>query len=244
MNQGTLEVNIFSLSVKGSFFWNKPKVLLNHPEGVTFEVKKGEMTLLRGNNGTGKSTLITSLFGESRKILEGKIFVNKREKSPKDTANYLAYLPQENSTRYQKDATVLDYIKWSLTNWKNSNQDDEKIKDKLKEFFVNEYDEIVGKVFKKLSNGQQKIVRTIATLLSNKDYYVFDEPLNHLDNDKSEKLMKEFDKKMEEGKGIIVISHCMIYLRPNKVYIIREKKLLVDQLSVDNNPCSCKKLVQ
>jgi general nucleoside transport system ATP-binding protein len=242
MKKHTLKIKINSLKINKFLFFLKPVILLNHDDHVTLEVNSGEMTLIRGNNGTGKSTLIQSFYGEFIKSLDGEITLNGTRKESIDTASYMTYSPQKDPLyRYYKDERVFDFLmdqKGSQGTLLNKNL----ILDKLVKFFDHQAEEIAAKKFKQLSDGQQKIIRTIKTLLANTPFYAFDEPINDLDNDKSKALMNEFELMMSQGKGILIISHCMIYLKPNHVYVIENKKLKKETFSFSNHPCEfCKR---
>jgi ABC-type multidrug transport system ATPase subunit len=249
METNLFQIYVKSLKVPGRWFWSKPKYLIRQSNTAVIEIKSGEMTLLRGDNGSGKSSLIESLFGQRNKQLEGEIRLNGNPKVTNDTAKNLTYLSQEVAERYKKDSTVLDYIEGTLNERLTKGDKiitQEEIKPMLEIFFGSESAKELGRmIFKKISGGQKKIVQTIATLLLDKPFYVFDEPINHLDNEKSKILISEFNRLMKLGKGILIISHCMIHLQPHRIYLIENQKIYPYQFSNEDHPCLlCKQVLE
>jgi ABC-type multidrug transport system ATPase subunit len=249
METNSLQILVKSLRVPGRWIWSKPKYLIHQYNTTVIEVKGGEMTLLRGDNGSGKSSLIDALFGQRNKQLKGEIWFNENQKKSSETAEILTYLSQEVAERYKKDSTVLDYIEGTLYERRLEGEKivtQVEIRTMLEKFFGSESTKELGKmIFRKMSGGQKKIVQTISTLLLDKPFYVFDEPINHLDNQKSKILMGEFDRLMKLGKGILIISHCMIHLKPQRVYLIENQKIKPFQFSNEDHPCLlCKQVLE
>lgn len=180
------------------------KVLVN---SITTSLKQGEIALLIGKNGTGKTTLLKTLFNEVPP-LKGKILINNDELTKNTFYHHLSIVLSNASI--SSEMTVLDvlelgrfpYKKW----YEKINQKEKKWINKIIEFTnLKPYKDFS---ISKLSDGNLQKTFIARALVQNTDFIVLDEPTTHLDIENKLMildLLKTFAK--EFNKGILFTSH-------------------------------------
>lgn len=179
-----------------SGIWSKPDVTL----------RKGETILLRAASGTGKSSLLSFLFG-IRNDYSGRILFNDTDARslPFDSwqsirRTSLAYLPQEMKLFPELTATENIQLKNSLTSFMT----DEQIREMMERL---EIADRAASTASKMSLGQQQKIAAIRALCQPCDFMLLDEPVSHLDK-QSNRLLGELvsEEAARRGCGIIVTS--------------------------------------
>lgn len=178
-------------------------------KNISFFVDRGELVLLKGISGSGKSTIISLLCSLS-KPSSGDIIVDGEHitKLPDDFAS--VYRNNTIGLIFQKfnlfeDLTILENILLPLF---PKNLEYKIILDKanklLKKFYLEDKKNIN---VKKLSGGEQQRVAIMRALISDAPIIIADEPTANLDK----KLSLEFIKMLYElknmGKTIIIATH-------------------------------------
>ena len=179
-------------------------------DNVNFDLFKGEIHGLVGENGAGKSTFVKMLDGSYRPD-EGKIILNGQEiklNSPQEAAQKgigmvyqeLMLLPHlsvaENICLLM---LILKNVK--IINWDNLYKISSNF---LKELGV-KYN--VKESINKLSIAKQQIVSIARALASNCKVLILDEPTSALSQGEIENLFKVIKKLKIQGVSIIFISH-------------------------------------
>jgi thiol reductant ABC exporter CydC subunit len=172
---------------------------------VSFEVHKGELLVIRGASGVGKSTLVMGLLG----LLpyEGSITVNGKELSS------FTDLDQHIVGTVQRSHIFNTSIRENLKIG-NSDANDVQIMAALAtvelDGILHEMscglDTIIGDFGRTLSGGEAKRLALARTLLSDADVYIFDEPTEHLDHQLAQRIEDAITALMSE-KIAIVITH-------------------------------------
>lgn len=157
---------------------------------VSMELKRGEITVLVGDNGAGKTT-IAKLFCKSIKPDSGKVI-------GKDLPFYIMQDPD-----YQLFGTS---VRNELSLVKN---DREKIDACLK--YLNLYEYRHAHPFD-LSGGQKQRLQIGMAMLCDNDVIIFDEPTSGLDVASMENVSREI-RRLGENKAILVISHDYEFIR-------------------------------
>ena len=159
--------------------------------------------LISGENGIGKSTIIKLIYGIIKPTF-GKIQCNSK----------MAYLPE----RYKVPnfVTVYEFL-LIMTGNNYENQIDYY----LDRFNIRKYKNYKMNV---LSKGTIQKVMIIYTLLNDVDIYLFDEPLNGLDNKSQVEFVNIIDNLIKKDKTIIVSTHYIDICDKNNAKL---KKLLL-----------------
>ena len=175
-----------------------------------FEIKKGEKIVIKGETGSGKSTLvniISGLFKPTKgKILVDGILINSE--NLKNWQKNISIVPQ---TVFLNDSTILENIAIAET------EDEinlEKVKNSAKiahidEFInslPNNYHQRVGERGVILSGGQRQRIGIARALYRGSNLIILDEPTNALDYE-TETLVMDSITNLSKEITLIMISH-------------------------------------
>lgn len=113
------------------------------------------------------------------------------------------------------------------------NISDEKIFDIFKEVDLYDWakmlpkglDTIVGEKGVKLSAGQKQRINLIRGIVLDREIYLLDEPISHLDKNTGEKVTEFLKKNLSNKTSIIVTHHEDLKMICNKIYVMQNGKL-------------------
>lgn len=177
---------------------------------VNIEVAKGEFVYLVGKTGTGKSSLLKTLYGDLQ-LREGEATVVDYDISQM-TWKKVPYLRRNLGVVFQDfqlltDRNVNENLKFVLraTGWKDKNLIEEKISDVLDKVGLK------TKGFKmpfELSGGEQQRIDIARALLNSPKLLLADEPTGNLDPETSDEIMHLlFSICKDYGTAIIMATH-------------------------------------
>ncbi len=199
-------------------------------DNLTFEIEKGEFVFLIGRTGSGKSSLLKTLYGDLPLRL-GDIHVagfNIREM--KD--HQVPLLRRKIGIIFQDfqlfpDRTVGENLNFVMkaTGWRDS----AKMKGRLAEVLMNVG---LGAVEKKmphqLSGGEQQRVVIARALLNEPLILIADEPTGNLDPEVSNGILKTFQQINRSGTAVLMATHSYGLIRkfPARILKCEDKKIL------------------
>lgn len=196
-------------------------ILINN---ACIECREGEVVLIIGVNGSGKTSLLNVLSGHSDQEVGDVFFknINIKNINIKSKAKFCSYLPQ--FIEKLNDLLVSDYLDMGIT---NSHLEIEKILDQI------DIKEIYNKRMGQLSGGELKKIAFYSSLKSNPSLLFLDEPLQNLDPKTKfifAKAIKEFSKL---GKTVVMTSHDFLWATniSNRVYGVSDNKLSLGALN-------------
>lgn len=177
--------------------------------GVSLSVSKGEFVYLIGKTGTGKSSLLKTLYAELP-VVDGSALVcgynltNIRRKDVPYLRRRLGIVFQD--FQLMSDRSVHDNLVFVLkaTGWKDKVEMQERIK------FVLEKVGLSTKGFKmphQLSGGEQQRVSIARALLNDPELILADEPTGNLDPETSEGIMKLLFDISNSGRAVLMATH-------------------------------------
>jgi cell division transport system ATP-binding protein len=207
-------------------------------QDVHFMVKKGEFVYLVGKTGTGKSSLLKTLYGDlPLKEGEGNVVgFNLREMDWKR----VPYLRRNLGVVFQDfqlltDRNVNDNLKFVLraTGWKDEKLMDEKIIDVLDK--VN----LKAKGFKmpfELSGGEQQRVDVARALLNSPKLILADEPTGNLDPETSDEIMQLLIHISRDfGTAIVMATHDYVVINKFPGRVVRtERGRVIDNATINS----------
>lgn len=203
-----LKININFSKIKGSILIYTKELVCGYHNGfktspITLEVKFGEKVVITGENGSGKSTFIKTLFSGLERI-SGTMEIG--------TGLNIGYISQ--NTKIDTDQDLEQFVISSIN--------EEQLEDKSKVYttlaqFNFTYDER-HKKYSILSPGERTRARLAIFSLLDINALVFDEPTNHLDIEALESL----EEVISSFQGtVIAISHDREFIskvHPDKIY--------------------------
>lgn len=211
-------------------------------ENVNIKVDVGEFVYLIGKVGSGKTSLLKSLYAELP-IKSGIVNVVGYELNT-IKRKLVPFLRRKIGMVFQdlelmQDRSVYENLRFVLkaTNWKLKSDIDIRI---------NEVLESVGMLDKKhimpsrLSGGEKQSVSIARALLNNPPVIFADEPTGNLDPESADVIMSILYKLCESGKSVIMVTHNYNILKkyPGKVYLC-ENKMVSEQADeyIDAKDC-------
>jgi cell division transport system ATP-binding protein len=203
---------------------------------VNTAVNKSEFVYLVGKTGSGKSSLLKTLYGDiPLKEGEGEVVgFNLREMDWKK----VPYMRRNLGVVFQdfqllSDRTVYDNLKFVLraTGWKDDKLMNEKINDVLDKVGLK------SKGFKmpfEMSGGEQQRVDIARALLNSPKLILADEPTGNLDPETSDEIMQLlFQIGKDYGTAIIMATHDYIVINKFPARMLRtEKGRVIDNATI------------
>jgi len=201
-------------------------------DGVSFDVRAGEIHGLMGENGAGKSTLMNILMGlinpdDGEVIFRGDLLESMDVRASLDRGISMVHqeiMPIPELTVAQNIYLGKEMTK-TLPGWLDDREINEKARKKLDELGVEL--EVTQKM-KHLSIAQMQMVE-IAKALSNKaKIIIMDEPTSSLSEKEVEQLFNVIQQQKERGVTVIYISHRLeeIFHICDTVSVLRDGKLI------------------
>ena len=169
--------------------------------GLSFEVKDGEIFGLLGENGAGKTTTFRIIMG----LLEtdkGEVSLDGK-KIDYNITDKIGFLTEERSL-LTKMTVKEQIIYYGILKGMKEKQILDRLSELLKEFEIEDY---LNRKIKELSKGNQQKIQFIASVINSPRLLILDEPFTGLDPINVE-LFKNYIRKLQKsGCSIIFSSH-------------------------------------
>ncbi len=191
--------------------------------GVHFALHKGEFKYLIGRTGSGKSSLIKTLYGElplrgGTGEVAGYDLARLRTKQIPHLRRKLGIVFQD--FHLLMDRNIRDNLKFVLraTGWREKRKIEERMDEVLERVGLK------NKGFKRphqLSGGEQQRVVIGRALLNDPDIILADEPTGNLDPETSDEIMGLLTEINQRGRAILMATHNYSLIRKFPAPIIR-----------------------
>ena len=196
---------------------------------VSIEVPEGSFVFLIGRTGSGKSSLIKTIYGDLELAggvgnVTGYDLTRLKSKQIPNLRRELGVVFQD--FKLLQDRTIGENLKFVLrsTVWKNKKEIDDRINKVLK---------MVGISLNKdkypfeLSGGEQQRVAIARALLNEPKLIIADEPTGNLDPQTSQEIMQLFKSLHEKGMTLLMATHDyqMIVKFPGKIFKCEDGKI-------------------
>ncbi|MDN4165270.1 ATP-binding cassette domain-containing protein [Cytophagales bacterium LB-30] len=211
------------VSVRNASIFQENQTVLSD---ISFDIEKGEFVYLIGRTGSGKSSLLKTLYADLQLRL-GDIEVSgfqirdiKRAKVP--------FLRRKLGIVFQDfqlfpDRTVTENLSFVMkaTGWK----DGAKIKARQAEVLMRVgLGSVGGKFPHQLSGGEQQRVVIARALLNEPSILLADEPTGNLDPEVSDGIFKLFQEINNSGTAVLMATHNHYFLRTYPARILKCEK--------------------
>lgn len=194
---------------------------------VSFELAAGEVLMVLGANGCGKSTLMRLLLGQARPGA-GRIRLLGRDvsaMSPRDLARRAAMVFQDHSAPFP--FTVEDVVAMGRTPHLgplgNPSREDRAICAEALDAVGLSH--LVAEAYTRLSGGERQMVLIARALAQGTELVMMDEPTSHLDYRNSAMVITMAHRlTAQQGKAVIMITHSpdqALYF-PSKAALMRD----------------------
>lgn len=205
-------------------------VVLKH---VNFELQQGEFVYLIGKVGSGKSSLMKSMYSEipinngNASVFDYDLTSIKRKEIPM-LRRKIGIVFQD--FQLLTDRTIFDNLSFVLnaTGWKSKLEIEARIEEVLKEVGM------LNKSFKmphELSGGEQQRIVIARALLNNPQLILADEPTGNLDPSTGEQIVRHLHHIAEKGTSVIMATHNLSFVDDFPGRIVRcEDKCLVSEV--------------
>ena len=198
-------------------------------ENIEFHVDENEFVYIIGKVGSGKSSLLKTLYGElplasgSGEILGFDLRKLKRKHIP-DLRKQLGIIFQD--FQLLADHTVRENLDFVLraTGWKRKAERRQRIDEVLN---LVELPEKIDKYPHELSGGEQQRISIARALLNTPRIILADEPTGNLDQETGKKIVSILKQICEQGTSVIMITHNLNLLQqfPGIVYRCEDKQM-------------------
>ncbi|HEX9650367.1 MAG TPA: ATP-binding cassette domain-containing protein [Cyclobacteriaceae bacterium] len=198
-------------------------------EDINFEVAKGEFVFLVGRTGSGKSSLLKTLYADLPLRL-GDIEVTGydiRKIKSKD----IPYLRRKIGIVFQDfhlfpDRSVAEnlYFVMKATGWRDNSKMKSRATDVLMQVGLGA---VSGKMPHQLSGGEQQRVVIARALINEPAIFIADEPTGNLDPAVSEGIFKVFQEINNSGTAVMMATHDHYFIKkyPNRILKCSEGKV-------------------
>jgi cell division transport system ATP-binding protein len=198
-------------------------------KNVNLQIKEGEMVYLIGKTGSGKTSLLKTLYGEiplmsgMGVVADIKLHELKRKQIP-GLRKRLGIIFQD--FRLLLDRSVYDNLDFVLraTGWKNKAERSKRIEEVLTKTGMTH---VIKKPAHALSGGEQQKIAIARALLNNPRIILADEPTGNLDPDTRMEIMELFKEINKWNNTILMATHdySTILNYPGTTYMCQDGKL-------------------
>lgn len=221
------------LSVLNPFSKKAKYSLFSALDDVTFDVEKGQVIGIIGNNGAGKSTILKIITGVSFPT-EGKVVVDGRISSL-----------LELGSGFNPEFTGIENIYFNGNLMGLTNEEIDEVKDDIIKFA--DIGEFVNQPVKVYSSGMYARLAFAVSINVNPDILIVDEILSVGDVGFQQRCLNKFEEFKNQGKTILYVTHGLdtvkdycekaIWLQKGKVMEIGPAEEVVDNYlkSLDDN---------
>ena len=215
-------------------------------KGVTFGVSEGEFCYLTGKVGSGKSSLLKTLYaevkipeGDTARVLDYDLLRLRSRQIPGlrrslgivfQDFQLMAFSLGQNiaaSAAYDKDRSAAANLRFVLkaTGWKSKGEIEDRIEEVMKAVGME------NKAYKmphELSGGEQQRVVIARALLNSPRLILADEPTGNLDPQTGYQIVDLLHRLSDQGTGVIMATHNMQMVEDFPARVLRcENKSLI-----------------
>ncbi|MDX1685457.1 MAG: ATP-binding cassette domain-containing protein [Saprospiraceae bacterium] len=200
-------------------------------QDVDLTIEKGEFRYLTGKSGSGKTSLLSAMYGAApleadEAIVAGTDLLTLDYRHLPEFRRKIGMIFQDFRLFEDKTARANLYIIMKATGW----QDEERIKSRIIEVLDSvglqeKYKDMPGE----LSGGEKQRLSIARALLNHPELIIADEPTGNLDPETSDQIMQLIRKlTRENGVAVVFATHDyrLVEKFPSRVSVCREGRLI------------------
>lgn len=172
---------------------------------ISIEIREGDLVVLIGANGSGKSSLLRNLSGWLRPS-QGDVLLNAQpvyQLSPKNRAEWIAMLPQK--MKLAESISVSEWLCYARFRFSESyHARRKKISALLEKQGLSHLGE---RFFSQLSGGEAQRICLLSLIAQESKIWLLDEPANHLDPKIQLEIYQRIISQWQTGTTIVLITH-------------------------------------
>ena len=200
-----MEQNVF-LELRNVHIKQQNNIIL---EDISLKINKGEFIYFVGKTGSGKSSLLKSLYRDIN-INKGDVFFNNlslkkmRRKNILELRRRIGIIFQD--FELLMDRSIEDNLKFVMkaTGWRSKKEIDKAIEELLNKVDMSDK----AKSFPHLiSGGEQQRIAIARALVNDPEIIIADEPTGNLDPETSSKIMSLIKQVAGKEKTVIMATH-------------------------------------
>lgn len=178
-------------------------------EGISLEVKNGEILCILGPNGVGKTTFFKTILG-FLKLQKGEILLNGQnidKWSRKELAKAVGYVPQAHTPPFPysvMDTVIMGRTAHIGTFSVPSDKDIEIAEQSIERLNIGY---LKNKIYTEISGGERQLVLIARALTQQPEILVMDEPTSNLDFGNQIRVLEQISMLAESGLAVIMTSH-------------------------------------
>ena len=203
---------------------------------INLKVTKGEFLYLIGETGSGKSSLLKSLYAEIR-VSTGKMslsdidLISIKETDIPNLRRKLGIVFQD--LQLLSDRTIFDNLKFVLeaTGWKDKIKINNRIDEVLDSVHLAN---VKNKMPYTLSGGEQQRAAIARALLNHPQIILADEPTGNLDPEKSENIIKLLKEINSKGTTVIIATHDYAIIKKYQARTIKCENQTLTETTIGN----------
>jgi len=200
--------------------------------GLTLKVSKGDFIFLIGKTGSGKSSILKSMYSDN-KIIDGEAKISETNLKTISEKN-IPFLRRKIGIIFQdfqllKDRTVYKNLEFVLnaTGWNNKKEKKNRIESCLEKVHISN---LSNKYTSQLSGGQKQKVAIARSLLNDPEIIIADEPTGNLDPKSSVEIMNVLEEINKNGNTILMATHDFSLLKKYSGKILRCRNGKIDEI--------------
>ncbi|MCB0628561.1 MAG: ATP-binding cassette domain-containing protein [Saprospiraceae bacterium] len=193
-------------------------------DGISFEVKTGEILGFLGPNGAGKTTTM-KMITDYIAMDSGEIFLGGKSIRRHDLKRHIGYLPEHNPLYHEMP--VMDYLAFcAALQGLSSGQVQQRVVEMVR---VCGLDAEKHKKIGELSKGYRQRVGLAQAMIHDPEILILDEPTTGLDPNQIVEI-RELIKKLGKEKTVILSTHILpeVEATCDRILIINKGKIVAD----------------
>ena len=215
------------------------EVKINALENTNFEIKEGELVVIVGPSGAGKTTTL-NILGGMDSATSGEVLVDGKDITKLKNKDLIKYRREDIGFVFQfynlvQNLTAKENVELATEICKNSLNPEEVIEKVGLKHRINNFPS-------QLSGGEQQRVAIARAIAKNPKLLLCDEPTGALDYKTGKQILKLLqDTARKEKMTVLIITH-NIAIAPMADKVIRFKNGTAESIEINNNPISVEQI--